>query len=82
MHYKNGREAKLGDPVICKDNLGAITVGKISSISASSTCNANVVTVIMGGIETLSCRTLGECTMPKMLLINWRNLQLQLKNIA
>ena len=60
MHYKNGREAKLGDPVICKDNLGAITVGKISSISASSTCNANVVTVIMGGIETLSCRTLGE----------------------
>lgn len=61
MHYKNGRPAKEGDPVICKGYTGQITVGKIHSLQeGTKTCNCTVAEVIIGGINQLTCRTIGE----------------------
>lgn len=61
MHYKNGREAKVGDqivhPVWTKD--GYVTGhGIITSITPGSTsCNAVVIPVSTPG----HCVTLGHC---------------------
>ncbi len=60
MHYKNGREAKEGEPVICTGYNGQITVGKIHSLVAATTCNATVAEPVMGGVQQLTCRTVGE----------------------
>lgn len=61
MHYKNNRLAKEGDPVICKDYNGEITVGKIHSLIATTDkCNCTVAEVVMGGVNQLTCRTIGE----------------------
>jgi len=44
MHYKNGREAKAGDPVIKKDYNGNIQVGiLLDMIPASHCCNATLL---------------------------------------
>jgi hypothetical protein len=62
MHYKNGRLAKEGDPVICKGYNGQITVGKIHSLAVEgqTTCNCTVAETVMGGVNQLTCRTIGE----------------------
>lgn len=62
MHYKNGRLAQEGDPVICTGYSGAITVGKIHSLAVASqtTCNCTVAEPVMGGINQLTCRTIGD----------------------
>jgi hypothetical protein len=56
MHYKNGREAKNGDPVV--GNIwGNITAGIIHSINPAMTnCNCTVAVPVMGGITQLSCQ--------------------------
>ncbi len=61
MHYKNGREAKEGDPVICTGYNNQITVGKLHSIvPGATTCNATVAEPVMGGVNQLTCRTINE----------------------
>lgn len=61
MHYKNGREAKEGDSVICTGYNGQVTVGKIHSLVAGSeSCNCTVAEVVIGGVNQLTCRTVGE----------------------
>jgi len=58
MHYKNGREAKVGDKVVGKDCGGAINAGTIVEIQpGSTTCNARLVPP---GTNLLYV-TLGEC---------------------
>lgn len=43
MHYKNGRIAKQGDPVITIDYAGNVQVGVIFDLNtAASTCNAQL----------------------------------------
>ena len=62
MHYKNGREAISGDPVILKDFAGNTIVGTIHSLNAGSvSCNATVAVVVPGGVNQFSCVTVGEC---------------------
>lgn len=40
MHYKNGREAKVGDKVISKDSAGNVTSGIVLFMyPATTTCN-------------------------------------------
>jgi hypothetical protein len=61
MHYKNGRAAKESDPVVCKGYAGQITVGKIHTlIPGSTSCNCTVAEPVMGGVNQLTCRTVGE----------------------
>lgn len=61
MHYKNGRPAKEGDPVICRAYNNSVTVGKIHSLTAGAeTCNCTVAEPVMGGVNQLTCRTVGE----------------------
>ncbi len=60
MHYKNGREARYGDPVIVKDYNGNITAGVIHNLRAAQTCNCDVATLVPGGVTNLTCRTVGE----------------------
>ena len=60
MHYRNGREAREGDPVITADN-GVPTAGTIHSLKAGSTsCNARLAIPTPGGIENRYV-TIGEC---------------------
>ena len=56
MHYKNGREAKNGDPVIAKNYAGKIVAGVIHNLieQPGATCNCDVVTVIPGGTQNLT----------------------------
>ena len=61
MHYKNGKEAQDGDPVICQGYTGQLTVGKIHTLVPGSTaCNCTVAEPVMGGVTQLTCRTVGE----------------------
>ena len=61
MHYKNGREAKNGDPVICKGYSGQVTVGKIHTIvPGCDACNCTVAEPVMGGVNQLACQTVGQ----------------------
>lgn len=60
-HYKNGRLAKEGDPVICKGFNREVATGRIHSIiPASKTCNCTVAEVVMGGVRQMTCYTVGE----------------------
>ena len=60
MHYKNGREAKAGDQVILRDWQGKIVTGIIHSLNAEcDTCNASVAVIVPGGVNQLSCITVG-----------------------
>ena len=44
MHYKNGREAKIGDRVIGKDVYGKVLAGiLIEVVPGTDTCNGYVV---------------------------------------
>lgn len=56
MHYKNGREAHAGDPVITKDYNGIIQVGILLDPVPSSTC-CNGTLVRAGGLCCLGVDT-------------------------
>lgn len=44
MHYKNGREAKIGDKIVGVDNYGIPLAGiLVSTIAGATTCNGNIV---------------------------------------
>lgn len=59
MHYKNGREAKSGDPVVGK-NYNSFFAGVLHSLNAGcTTCNAQVAIPVIGG-STNWCVTVGE----------------------
>lgn len=61
MHFKNGRDAKEGDPVVCLGYNQRVTVGRIHSLTpGAETCNCSVAEPVMGGINQLTCRTVGE----------------------
>jgi hypothetical protein len=63
MHYRNGKEAHDGDPVIGQTykNSGVVIAGKIHSINpGQNTCNCTVAVPVMGGVEHLSCRNVDE----------------------
>lgn len=63
MHYKNGKEAHEGDPVIGESYKGSgiIIAGKIHSLQATQlSCNCTVAVPAIGGIEQLSCRNVNE----------------------
>lgn len=61
MHYKNGREAKEGDPAILLESYSKkIKVGQVHDIQpGSNTCNCQLAVIIQGGVNHL-CATLGE----------------------
>ena len=60
MHYKNGREARDGDPVIAKTWNGQIIAGVLHSICpGAQTCNGQIAYPILGGCGALSV-TIGE----------------------
>ena len=60
MHYKNGREAKNGDPVVGKI-WNNITAGIIHSIVPGSTsCNCTVAVPVMGGVNQMSCVNIND----------------------
>ena len=53
MHYKNGKEAREGDPVVCRpDGRYDYTIaGKLHTINGTSdTCNGQVAVPIVGGV--------------------------------
>jgi len=58
MHYKNGREAKIGDKILGKDSRGNPVAGVLVSASpGSTTCNGQIVP-----FNSLTyCVTLGDC---------------------
>ena len=58
MHYKNGREAKVGDQIIGKDSSGQSVAGTLVKTTAgSTTCNGQIVPF---NSPTWTV-TLGEC---------------------
>lgn len=60
MHYKNGREAHDGDPVVTKFS-DKVVAGVIHSLQpAQSTCNGQIAFIIPGGTVNW-CVTAGEC---------------------
>lgn len=61
MHFKNGREAKYGDPVIGIGYHGRVIAGVIHNLNpGSTTCNCDVVTVIPGGTQNLTCQNVSN----------------------
>jgi hypothetical protein len=58
MHYKNGREAKVGDKVLVNDNYNWPYTGLLISASPGSmSCNGQVVPLPASG----RCVTIGDC---------------------
>jgi hypothetical protein len=61
MHYKNGREAANGDPVVARNYAGRIVSGTVHNLRAgTATCNCDLVVVIPGGTMNETCRTVSE----------------------
>ena len=61
MHYKNGREAKNGDPVIGRGYNNEPVAGTLHSIvPGTESCNCTVAVPVMGGINQLTCQTVGN----------------------
>jgi hypothetical protein len=59
MHYKNGREAKIGDTVLAKNWNGQPYTGLVTSITPGSTsCNAVVIPLPVVNGQNV---TLGDC---------------------
>lgn len=57
MHYKNGRAAQAGEPVIVpRDYNGKLTVGVIYNLREGVTCNCDVAVIIPGGVAQLICQ--------------------------
>jgi len=60
MHYKNGREAHEGDPVITQ-SYGKTYAGNLHSLTAGcSSCNAQIAYPVFGGMSH-TCVTVGLC---------------------
>jgi hypothetical protein len=58
MHYKNGREAKIGDRIVGVDSMGHPVAGVlVDASSGSTTCNGNVVPFN----SPTWCVTLSDC---------------------
>ena len=54
MHYKDGSEAREGDPVICRpDSRYDYTIaGKLHTLTyTSDTCNGKLAVPIVGGVD-------------------------------
>jgi hypothetical protein len=65
MHYKNGREAREGDPVIIKQNPGTtyqkVVAGVLHSLQPGCvSCNAQIAYAVPGTVTSTSV-TIGEC---------------------
>jgi hypothetical protein len=60
MHFKNGRPAHNGDPVITKDYNGKIIVGVIFNLRDAGTCNVDIAYLIPGGTQHLTCQDVGQ----------------------
>ena len=60
MHYKNGKEAKIGDQVVGRDCCGNVVAGVLVEIVPwTDTCNGRIVPQIM--IQTAPMVTLSAC---------------------
>ena len=58
MHYKNGRQAKVGDMIVTRNYGNAPLAGIVSSISpGTTTCNANIIALPSPGYSV----TLSDC---------------------
>ena len=63
MHYKDGSEAREGDPVVCRPDAGFdyTIAGKLHTIrSNSETCNGQVAVPIVGGVNQVYV-TIKDC---------------------
>lgn len=60
MHFKNGREAKVGDHVVTKNYDGNVVTGVIHNLRASASCNCDVSLLVPGGVVQLTCQTVGN----------------------
>lgn len=62
MHFKNGREAKENDQVICSaGGYGKVLAGTLHSLNAGVTsCNAQLAYAVPGAIYN-ACVTIGDC---------------------
>lgn len=46
MHYKNGKEAKLGDKVVTKDCCGTVSTGVVVALyPGSDICNVGLIPI-------------------------------------
>jgi len=60
MHYKNGKEAKIGDQVVGRDCCGNLVVGVLMEIlTCTDTCNGHVVPQAV--IQNAPMVTIGDC---------------------
>ena len=60
MHYKNGREAKVGDQVVGRDCCNRVLAGVLVEITpGTNTCNGRVIQ--QAAIDTSPFVTLSEC---------------------
>ena len=60
-HYGNGRAAYNGDPVVGKGYSGEVVAGSIYAIvPGSESCNCSVAVPVMGGVNHLTCQTVGN----------------------
>lgn len=62
MHYKNGRPAVNGDPVIGFNYNGKVTSGVIHNLceQAQGPCNCDLATLIPGGVLNLTCQDVNK----------------------
>lgn len=63
MHYKNGKEARDGDPVIWRPNpeYDATYAGKIHNLTTGETCNGTIAIPVIGGVEQRACINTKDC---------------------
>lgn len=62
MHFKNGREARTGDPVIGPhpfDNKTALA-GVIHNLRSGEICNCDIAVPIIGGSMNYKCRNVSN----------------------
>ena len=58
MHYKNGREAKVGDQIVAKNYNGTHAIEVVIAASAgSATCNLETIPLL----QNSNSRTASEC---------------------
>jgi len=60
MHYKNGRSAFNGEPVITKDYNGQVVSGVIHNLRPGDTCNCDAALIVPGGVFHMTCQNVGN----------------------
>jgi hypothetical protein len=60
MHYRNGKEAHEGDPVITRNYNNKIVNGTIHNLREGLSCNCDVSVLIPGGVIQLTCQDVGQ----------------------